>query len=393
MPNIQVKVFPARYGDSFYITIRDSEETHNILIDCGLVKTYRDHIKDEIKLDNKISLLVLTHIDNDHINGAIALFKDSNTINDIEIDNIWFNDLYKISKNKYVCNLSHKSEKENSADQKGECFNEDIGYSTAKTLANYIIESKHFCKWNKDSQVIECGSSLYKELYPINKNIKFVLLSPHSRRLEELFDDWCTELGIKEENLIINDENLELFYKYFLNMKDPRELFDEDCGAGSIDLEGLAEKEYYCDNLANDSSIAFFIEFQGKRILFLGDSHPSDINLSLKKYLEDNSLKRLEFDLVKVSHHGSKYNTESELFKYIYGKKYLISTNGDRDNHPDLECLAKIIVKQEEFKTILFNYRRKDILDELEDEELQKRYKYELVMPETDDEGIFSFEV
>lgn len=393
MSSINVKAFPAGYGDSFFITIKDTEGIHNILVDCGFVSTYRDYIKGELESTDSISLIVLTHIDDDHINGALEMFKDSDTINTLEIKNIWFNELYKMTLGKYIEHLS-KSDQENRAENKQNgFFDESVGYIRAKNLSNYILGSRHASVWNKDSTLIMCNNDSYQEMYPLNEQIKFVVLSPHENRLEELFEEWCRKLHISKGTLEVNDDTIQLFYKYFSSIKEPRELFDEPCGPLSIDIEGLANKDYSTDNVANDASIAFFIEFKDKRILFLGDSHSADIKNSLKKYVEDNKLEKLKFDLVKVSHHGSKYNIDTELFDYIYADKYLISTNGKRHNHPDIECLCKIIVKQKEFKQILFNYRRQEILNKLDKEELKTKYNYELIMPHSNTEITLDIEV
>jgi beta-lactamase superfamily II metal-dependent hydrolase len=66
---IEFDFFKAGYGDS--ILVRTDKGT-NILIDGGLVKSYKD-IKKSKKIDKlkKLDLVVLTHIDSDHINGLI----------------------------------------------------------------------------------------------------------------------------------------------------------------------------------------------------------------------------------------------------------------------------------------------------------------------------------
>ena len=102
---MNIKCLPARYGDSFLINICDGTKQYNILIDCGLKDTYNEFIKKELVSIKKIDLLVLTHIDDDHINGAIELFQDADIIDNIVIDNIWFNDLYKITEGKLKQNI------------------------------------------------------------------------------------------------------------------------------------------------------------------------------------------------------------------------------------------------------------------------------------------------
>lgn len=52
----------------------------------------------------------------------------------------------------------------------------------------------------------------------------------------------------------------------------------------------------------------------GKKILFLGDSHPCIIEQELRSLYGEGPI---WFDAVKVSHHGSSGNTSPSLLKLI----------------------------------------------------------------------------
>lgn len=93
---IEIEVLPANEGDCILITI-EKEDIH-ILIDGGTAETYRNYLKTRlIQLKNEgkvIDLLIVTHIDNDHIGGIIELFKENGSDMDskiIRIRNIWHN--------------------------------------------------------------------------------------------------------------------------------------------------------------------------------------------------------------------------------------------------------------------------------------------------------------
>ena len=90
-----IEMFPAENGDAFLIRLDNDK---NIVIDMGYATTYTNFIKDRfIDLNNKnqcIDLLIITHIDEDHIDGAIEFFKEngySNKPNIIEVKEIWYN--------------------------------------------------------------------------------------------------------------------------------------------------------------------------------------------------------------------------------------------------------------------------------------------------------------
>lgn len=88
--SIELKVEKVRNGDCIWLRYGENEKS-NILIDSGpgiCAKAFREIIEEIEKREERISLLILTHIDNDHIMG----FKNSiDRINCSIIDKIWIN--------------------------------------------------------------------------------------------------------------------------------------------------------------------------------------------------------------------------------------------------------------------------------------------------------------
>jgi beta-lactamase superfamily II metal-dependent hydrolase len=74
---ISIEMFPAGNGDSILVCF----DQHIILIDGGYTSTYRDHLKPRLKeLDAqglRLSKFIVTHIDSDHITGAIDFIEDN----------------------------------------------------------------------------------------------------------------------------------------------------------------------------------------------------------------------------------------------------------------------------------------------------------------------------
>ncbi len=74
-----IELLPAGHGDSLWIEYGDPEAPSRFLIDCGPQKTYkvlRQRFEALSAKDRDFDLFVLTHIDADHIGGAIPFFKD-----------------------------------------------------------------------------------------------------------------------------------------------------------------------------------------------------------------------------------------------------------------------------------------------------------------------------
>ena len=72
----RIGMLPAEHGDSLWIEYGDTAKPNRILIDCGTDATYREIRKRLKKLkekDRHFELLIITHIDGDHIAGALKL--------------------------------------------------------------------------------------------------------------------------------------------------------------------------------------------------------------------------------------------------------------------------------------------------------------------------------
>jgi len=93
---IIIEMIPAQEGDCILITLE--KEDIRILMDGGPAITYKNVLKQklqQLKANGKcIDLLIVTHIDNDHIGGILELLKENGTSEEsliIPIKNIWHN--------------------------------------------------------------------------------------------------------------------------------------------------------------------------------------------------------------------------------------------------------------------------------------------------------------
>ncbi|MGB3078071.1 MAG: MBL fold metallo-hydrolase, partial [Saprospiraceae bacterium] len=91
---ISIEMFPAGNGDTILLGLDDTY----ILIDGGYTSTYRDHLKPRLaelsRAGKRLSKFVVTHIDADHITGAMSFIEENGNARNpaiIPIDEVWFN--------------------------------------------------------------------------------------------------------------------------------------------------------------------------------------------------------------------------------------------------------------------------------------------------------------
>ncbi|MDW8518268.1 MBL fold metallo-hydrolase [Priestia flexa] len=372
MSNITVKMFPAKNGDCFLVSLGFDNKKH-ILIDCGYVETYIDFLKEElIKIANNgeaIDLMVITHIDQDHILGALAFLEENNKAPFIEVKEIWHNSYRHLQFEKEKVEKITEQELTilNREVVLGSSFlrhrigqsrirDEDISAKQGSMLAALILEGGY--PWNKSFG----GKAVnYENKNPIVKDQYILtLLSPNTDKLKRLSNTWLRELKKQKMNFSLSNERIfDDAYEFYLIRQEEQKVVESNISSGAINYDEKSieniflqnSKEEIDNSVVNGSSISFIIEYQGKRLLFLADAHPDIIYDNISK------LEEKFFDLVKLPHHGSKRNITRDLIENLNSELFLISTNGDKHGHPDFDALARILYYQRHRpKTLVFNY-------------------------------------
>ena len=381
--DIKIKILPALNGDC--ILIRLAEKV--ILIDGGYVNTYRDYLKPELlptgQAGQTISHLIVSHIDGDHISGVFSFLRD-NCPPYIKIENIWHNSYRHIQEipssdstlnsieGKKLEQFPRRSYLKEEGNKSG-----DISATQGSALAMLIQEGAY--NWNKEfaGKAVSTDNKKSVELSP---GVVIKLLSPDNNKLTELYKHWRKELY--KAGYVAETGDAKYFDDAFefiiAQQKEGKILREKDISSDGINIDRLAEEEYAEDTkTANGSSIAFVIEFAGKKLLMLADAHPSLIVKSLREHYSQFPLM---FDLIKIAHHGSIGNTSKELLQLVDSPKFVISTNSKTFGHPDIETIARIISRKADFsRTLYFNYPV-DVAKTLDDTTLKTKYNYEIFM-------------
>lgn len=321
-----IKFLKANNGDSIFISYKHDNTSKNILIDSGISATYSSRpkgrqkdgelkclIEDLQAKSEKIDLLIITHWDDDHICGALQWFQEDLESAKSMIKHIWFNSGTLINKH---------FESDKASEDKNMLY---LVYNPNTSIKQGIAFEKYILDSSLSHSLIKHDISVENSL----DGVKFVILSPTDKELKKLLTKW-EESPYNPNTSTSNKDYDKSFEELLLND------FQEDVA------------------LHNGSSIAFILEIEDKKMMFLGDAHPSVIVDNLKK-LDYSQVNKLKIDLMKVSHHGSKANTSDELLGMIECNKFIISTDGSNHGLPNKEALARIIAKHEKCQ-IYFNY-------------------------------------
>ena len=173
---IKIEFLPIS-GESILITTNQS----TVLIDGGRKKDFKILKNKLLDLKKPIDVMVLTHIDDDHIGGFNKIV---NNLTEFDIKELWFNCTekqdYLDNGNSYNINTSYKS-----------------GFSLFDELNKTNI--KHVNYINAES---------YNNIFDLTNDIRIKILSPTKQVMNQLFSNWESSL-YKKENI-----NTSAYYDY-----------------------------------------------------------------------------------------------------------------------------------------------------------------------------------
>lgn len=309
---MRINMLKAEHGDCFIISLETTVGTvMNILVDGGTRRTYRYILKntlcDIIKRGETLDIIIVTHIDDDHISGIISLFNDTDFISKLHPKVVIYN-FYN----------SHPV---------GESSNNYISYRQGDILSELLVN------YNKrESDKVKIYSAIAGDRLDFG-GVEICILSPLLSDKNRLNEIW-------KRNQISAHEN-----DYAITL--------ESCD----DIDGNCSS-----TITNKSSISFIVSCEAHAVLMMGDAPPDLIcqQLLQMNYGRCNPLK---LSAIKLSHHGGENSINSELLGIIDCDKFLVSTNGKIFKHPRKKTLGRIIKNNSKAKLYL-NYKRDVFTDE-----------------------------
>lgn len=362
---LQIRMLPAERGDCLWIEYGDPARPHRVMIDGGPLQSWTD-LRDALnalpKGDRRFELLVVTHVDLDHIEGVIRLLNDP-AYADVRFDDVWFNGWEQLN----APGLADDS----------------LGGMEGEYLSGLIRSlTLPLNQAFGGGPVVVRGDELV--VRTLSGGLRLTLLSPTAAGLRRLRAEWAQT--VRKAGLEPGDTDAVLRRLAAQPRFEPE---DSLGGPRRPDVTRLAKSRFAGDHsAANASSIALLAEYDGKAALLNGDAHAPVVADAVRRLLGRRM--RLPVGAVKLSHHGSKHNTSPELLELLHCPQFLFSSNGSRFGHPDPEAIAWTIAPEMPRPvrpTLVFNYRT-DFNRIWDNQKLRDEYGYDTLYPPADTAGV-----
>ena len=305
-PRFSLHALAADHGDCIVLSYSLGDQDFRIVVDAGTQGT-AERLRSLIERAPTATweLLVITHIDADHIGGALDLLADASIAG--RFQDVWFNGRQHL-------------------DPPG---TESLGVRQGLELQ--VLLADRGIPWNRAFG--GRAACLPGDGAPINTTLAsgaiVTLLTPSVRRLASLRTLWDRFVARQRPTTAapvpVARTGLEIM------------------GGSGLNVRALALSRTPNDNsVPNGSSIAFMVEFAGKRVLLGADAH-SDVLVSSGQRMNAESRR---IDVFKLPHHGSAKNVTTALLETYPADRFVVSTNGAHHDHPDDVAIARVVLRR-----------------------------------------------
>jgi hypothetical protein len=336
----KLEVLRARHGDCMLLHYGTKTKPGLALIDGGPPKVYKPFLRPRLEelraergLDEAdpllIDLMMLSHIDADHVAGLLELTKEliaARTKRIVQVLNLWHNSFDDIVRND-AKELGRAVEQQFgpaslSGDLSLDALADLVDSGDAMTAVDSLmvlasIPQGRDLRSNAgkldiplnaeaDGELIVAADG--KEPVDMGKGLTFTVIGPMEPELKKLQED---------------------FAEFLKKPKAERE-------TASVLASFAAD-----DSVTNLSSIVVLAQARDKKILFTGDALGDKVleGLEMAGVVDEGG--SLHVDVLKCPHHGSDRNVTPEFFERITADHYVFSANGDFGN-PDRETIEML---------------------------------------------------
>jgi beta-lactamase superfamily II metal-dependent hydrolase len=356
---LELELLPARHGDALLLTWGRPTERHRLLIDGGPASAYPKvsaRLR-KVAAQGPLDLLVLTHIDADHIEGTLLLSNDADL--NIDIGEYWFNGPAQVAPK--------------------------LGAAQGEMLAALISARGIPLNAAFDKAAVcapEAGPLL---VHSLPGGLTLTVLGPDRVDLTKLRQVWLST--VEDEGLVFASEEQALRALRARTGLNPTKTF-LSAGKHRPSMTDLLQEQSPSDTSPpNRSSIVLLAEYAGNTVLLPGDATPISLMAGVRRLLAERGLESLELTALKLPHHGSTRNVTKELLERLPAENYLFSSDGGKFGHPDDAGVAKCLAYGKPGSALVFNYRNPRTL-QWQDEDLLRPRGNRALYPAAGSEGV-----
>lgn len=336
----------ARNGDCLLIHFGSKRKPGLIMIDGGPANVFKPHLEprlDQIRQARKLTsqdalpvdLLLMSHVDDDHIRGILDLTRE-------EIDRANAHEPLKLN----VLDFWHNSFDDMIASSPAkltEMFRTHFGEAAVGggPIPHDAIEKVRE-ESDEPREIVDSGLRVLASIaqgfrlrqdatrlgYPLNSDFDGKLIAARKKAKK-------VTVAKKVKLTIVGPARTELEALHEKHQEWLKALEAESKSPPA------ALAAYLDASVPNLSSLVVLAEQGKKRMLLTGDARGDKIleGLELVGLLKPG--KKLNVDILKVPHHGSAHNLDSDFFRRVVAKHYVFSGDGEHGN-PERESLEML---------------------------------------------------
>lgn len=384
-PNCTIQMIKAGEGDCFLLRFAFEDRYFNLLIDGGPSHCWESGLKMAldglISSEERVNLMIITHIDSDHIGGAIKLFSvpKYSTL----VDEIWFNGLKQVLQDSTdMHGKDVETGYDHIASQHQHSYGASDGPISAEEAAS-LEEKIDVLNLPANSRFDGKAISESLGIVEICPGISIDILLPTKNSLDKLKKIFhiAVEQASPGSSLYISKQGARAFEAVLLDGDSGEDIIEPISASlpTSLQIEKWKDAKVGRDtSITNGSSIAICVNFFGKKLLLTGDAHAEELIAVLRERREIYG-EHPFFEVVKMPHHGSANNCV-KLLDHIDGHYFLISSDGIKFRHPSKETLAKIIAAPtQNGRDLIFNYDNQ-MFRLFNDKIAENKYRYNIYL-------------
>jgi beta-lactamase superfamily II metal-dependent hydrolase len=361
---MKITVFQAGKGDCLLLEGAGGE---HILVDGGLSGPYKEHVAPALGALRErgvaLDLVYVSHIDEDHIEGLLALMRAEvewrvhdhqvatgnaahrppKVPRPPEVKELWhnaFHDQVPLNAGPVTDMLAATAAVLDAGDDPADPRRAQRQRDLATSVDQGIQLSSRAGAKQLDiplNSAFEGKLALVREgQKPIELGgLKLTVIGPFEEDLKILRKEW---------NAWLDDNQKQLEATRARMQADAERL-----GAGEVELARVAlalagaelgdRGQVTAPNLA---SLMLLVEEGAKTVLLTGDGHANEVIRGLEHEGRLDANGAFHADVLKVQHHGAEFNITEDFCRRVTADRYIFCANGAHEN-PDLRALQAIL--------------------------------------------------